>query len=342
MHLGERKMDEVININVENYKDLLKNYIETQDERSLYGVEQVSKALIQKNILPEEIVNLHMQAMEDIYPDLTEDYKHSLNFLLEAMISYGMAHQEFQTLREKQVEYKSEIALAANMQNTLLGSPIPEIKGLDIGVRSVPAHDLNGDYHHFSETADGRLELAIADVIGKGVPAALCMSMIKYAMESYPEENKTPSSILYNLNRVVERNVDPGMFITMLYAQYSPDEKKVIYASAGHEPGFYYNAETESFTEMETKGLVLGVTPETEYQEFEQEMNEGDMAVFFTDGVTEAKDGDRFIETEELLDVIRTYIHLPAQEMVDQVYKYFERLQGFELRDDFTLAVLKK
>ncbi|MFA1822565.1 PP2C family protein-serine/threonine phosphatase [Virgibacillus oceani] len=335
-------MDEVININVENYKDLLRSYIETQDERSLYGVEQVSKALIQNNILPEEIVNLHMRAMEDIYPDLTKDYKHSLNFLLEAMISYGLAHQEFQTLREKQVELKSEIAVAADMQNTLLGSTIPEIEGINIGVRSEPAHDLNGDYHHFSKTSDGRLEFVIADVMGKGVPAALCMSMIKYAMESYPEENKTPRSILYNLNRVVERNVEPGMFITMLYAQYFPEEKKMRYASAGHEPGFYYNAETKSFTEMETKGLILGVSPETRYQEFEQEMNEGDMVVFFTDGVTEAKDGDRFIETEELLDVIRKYIHLTAQELVDQVYKYFERLQGFELRDDFTLAVLKK
>jgi sigma-B regulation protein RsbU (phosphoserine phosphatase) len=335
-------MDEVININVENYKDLLKRYIETQDERSLYGVEQVSKAFIQKNSLPEEFVNVHIQAMEDIYPDLSEDYRHSLNFLLEAMISYGLAHQEYQMLREKQVELKSEIAVAANMQDTLLGSSIPEIKGIDIGIKSVPAHDLNGDYHHFSKTADGRLELAIADVIGKGVPAALCMSMIKYAMESYPEENKAPGSILYNLNRVVERNVDPGMFITMLYAQYSPEENKVKYASAGHEPGFYYDAETKTFTEMETKGLILGVTPEAEYKEFEQEMNKGDMVVFFTDGVTEAKDGDRFIEMGELLDVIRTYIHLPAQEMVDQVYKFLERLQGFELRDDFTLAVLKR
>jgi sigma-B regulation protein RsbU (phosphoserine phosphatase) len=335
-------MDDVININVENYRELLKNYIESQDEKSLYGVEQVSKAFIQKNILPEEIVNLHVQALEDIYPDLSENYRHSLNFLLEAMISYGLAHQEFQMLREKQVELKSEIAVAADMQNTLLGSPIPQIAGLDIGVKSVPAHDLNGDYHYFSKSADDRLELAIADVVGKGVPAALCMSMIKYSMESYPEEKKSPASILYNLNRVVERNVEAGMFITMLYAQYFPEEKKLKYASAGHEPGFYYNAETKLFTELETKGLILGVSEEVTYQEFEQEVNKGDMVIFFTDGVTEAKDGDRFIETEELLDVIRKYIHLPAQEMVDQVYKFFERLQNFELKDDFTLAVLKR
>ena len=335
-------MDDVININVESYKGLLKRYIESQDETSLYGVEQVSKSFIQKNILPEEIVNVHMQAMEDIYPQLSEDYRRSLNFLLEAMISYGLAHQEFQMLREKQVELKSEIAVAANMQNTLLGSPIPEIEGIDIGIRSEPANDMNGDYHHFTKAADGRLELAIADVIGKGVPAALCMSMIKYSMESYPEEQKSPSNVLYNLNRVVEQNVDPGMFITMLYAQYCPLEEKVRYASAGHEPGYYYNAETETFVEMETKGLVLGVTPETKYKEFEQKMRAGDMIIFFTDGVTEAKEGNRFIETEELLDIMRNHIHLPAQEMVDQVYKYFERLQGFELRDDFTLAVLKK
>jgi sigma-B regulation protein RsbU (phosphoserine phosphatase) len=258
------------------------------------------------------------------------------------MIAYGLAHQEFQMLREKQVELKSEMSVAADMQNTFLRSPIPKINGVDIGVKSVPANELNGDYYYFTKGSDGRLEFAVADVMGKGVPAALCMSMIKYSMESYPEEQKSPANVLYNLNRLVERNVDAGMFITMLYAQYCPEGHKLRYASAGHEPGFYYNAETKSFSEMETKGLILGVTPESKYKEFELEINDGDMAIFFTDGLTEAKDGNRFIEIEEILDMIRKHIHLPAQEMVNEVYKCIERLQGFELRDDFTLAVLKK
>ena len=145
-----------------------------------------------------------------------------MNFLLEAMISYGIAHQEIQSLREKQFAIQSEISVAANMQNTLLKTEIPQAKGIDIGAISVPAHQLNGDYYHFVKGKDGTIGLAIADVIGKGIPAALSMSMIKYAIDSYPEESMKPKVILENLNRVVERNVDPNMFITMIYAQYSP------------------------------------------------------------------------------------------------------------------------
>ncbi|MFC2947777.1 PP2C family protein-serine/threonine phosphatase [Virgibacillus sediminis] len=335
-------MDEVVKLDAATYKDLLKHYIQTQDEQSLYGVEQVSKSFIKNHILPEEIVNLHIQALSELYPGLSEEFQHSMDFLLEAMISYGLAHQEIQMLREQQLALKSEISVAASMQETLLGTSKPDVEGLDIGVVSVPAHQMNGDYHHFVKGEDGSIGIAIADVIGKGIPAALCMSMIKYSMDSYPEESMTPEAILKNLNRVVERNVDPSMFITMFYAQYLPELSKLRYASAGHEPGFYYNAETDKFQEIEARGLVLGVSADAGYQQYEQDIKKGDMVILLTDGVTECRDGDRFIEMDEVLDVIRTYSHLPAQEMVTQVYKHFERLQDFQLRDDFTLLILRK
>ncbi|MEN1970543.1 PP2C family protein-serine/threonine phosphatase [Lentibacillus sp. N15] len=333
---------DAVKSDTESYKNLLKHYIETQDEQSLYGAEQISKAFIKNKILPEEIINLHIQALTELYPNLSEEMRASMDFLLEAMISYGLAHQEFQTLREKQLELKSEIGVAAGMQETLLKTNKPIIEGLDIGVVSVPAHQMNGDYHHFIKGKDGSLGIAVADVVGKGVPAALCMSMIKYSMDSLPEEMMEPQAILENLNRVVERNVDPSMFITMFYAQYLPKDSTLRYSSAGHEPGFIYHKKDDRFEEIETKGLVLGVSPDTTYYRYERKIDEGDMVILLTDGVTECRDGDRFIETKEVLDVIKNYAHLPAQDMVDEVYKYFERMQHFELRDDFTLIILQK
>ncbi|WP_337017114.1 PP2C family protein-serine/threonine phosphatase [Oceanobacillus massiliensis] len=335
-------MEDVIGKNAANYKELLRSYMESQDEQALYGVEKVSKAFIQNNILPEEIVNLHIQSMSEVHKDLSDEYKHSMNFLLEAMIFYGLAMQEIPLLKEEKHVLQSEISVAASMQETLLGTTKPSIEGLDIGVISVPAHQMNGDYHHFIKGKDGSLGIAIADVVGKGIPAALCMSMIKYAMDSYPEESMSPQSILRNLNRVVERNVDPSMFITMCYAHYIPSESKLRYSSAGHEPGYYYNAQTDSFHEIEAKGLVLGVSPDTEYKQYEQSINKDDMVILLTDGVTECRDGDRFIDSNEVLGIIREYAHLPAQEMVDSVFKHFERLQDFQLRDDFTLLILRK
>lgn len=335
-------MEETIRKSTIKYQALLKDYIETQDEKALYDLELISKNFIQKNILPEELINLHIQAMENIYPQLMEEYKLSMKFLLEATVFYGLALQEVDYLRQEKNVLTSEISVAANMQKTLLGTEKPEGSGLDIGVVSVPAHQMNGDYHHFTKSSNGTIGIAIADVIGKGIPAALCMSMIKYAMDSYPEATMSPNKVLENLNRVVERNIDSSMFITMCYAHYQPKENKLKLSSAGHEPGYIYRAETGEFEEIRTKGIVLGVMPDAQYREYELNINKNDLIIFLTDGVSECRDGDRFIETEELLEVIRKYIDLPAQELVDSVYQYFERLQDFQLRDDFTLIVLRK
>src|SRR5690625_3744734 len=219
-----------------------------------------------------------------------------MQFLLETMNAYGLYYQEFQVLREEQIKLKSDISVAASMQYTFLATTKPKIEGIDIGVISVPAEQMNGDYHHFVKGKDGSLGIAIADVIGKGVPAALCMSMIKYSMESFASETMNPKTILKNLNRVVEKNVDSSMFITMFYGQYIPSKSIFKYASAGHEPGYFYQADLNKFKEIETKGLVLGVLPNSVYEQYEIKINTGDMIVLLTDGVTECRCGDRFIE----------------------------------------------
>jgi phosphoserine phosphatase RsbU/P len=329
-------------LDARSYTDLLKGYIETRDEQALYGAEQISKSFIKNNISPEEIVNMHIQALLEIYPELTDKIQPTMNFLLEAMMAYGLAHQEYQLLREKQLRIRSEIEVAAGMQSMLLQSEVPKMDELDIGVISVPANQMNGDYHHFVKGKDGTISIAIADIIGKGIPAALSMSMIKYAMDSFPENEMSTNTILASLNRVVERNVDPSMFITMFYAQYNPDTGKFYYSSAGHEPGFFYSDKTKSFKEFEAKGLVLGVNPDTTYMQSELDIEKGDMVILLTDGVTECRKGNVFIERDEVLEVIKTYMHLPAQDIVNHVYRYFEKIQNFQLRDDFTLIILKK
>src|SRR5699024_3279290 len=153
--------------------------------------------------------------------------------------------------------------------------------------------------------------IVIADVIGKGIPAALAMSMIKYSLDSFPDTMRNPSAILENLNRVVERNVDASMFITMFYGLFNVETGVLQFSSAGHEPGFYYCAESDEFFEIEAKGLVLGVSSQAKYRQFEMEMSLGDMVILLTDGVTECRVGERFIERDEVLGVIRKYMHLP-------------------------------
>ncbi len=230
----------------QRYHQLLSRYIAELTETSLYQAQKFSRKTIEHQVPPEEIISIHRKVVKELYPDLPEDVFHSLDFLIEVMIGYGMAYQEHQSLRDIQQELRSEIEIAANVQQTLLGTKIPEEEELDIGAISVPAKQMSGDYYHFVKDKES-INIAIADVIGKGIPAALCMSMIKYAMDSLPEIGIHPSQVLKNLNRVVEQNVDSSMFITMFYANYNTKNHQFTYASAGHEPGFYYSEKEKSF-----------------------------------------------------------------------------------------------
>ena len=257
-------------------------------------------------------------------------------------MGYGLAYREHQSLRTIQQELKSEIEVAANMQQTLLGTQIPDIPSLDIGAISMPAKQMSGDYYHFVKDENGSVSVAIADIIGKGIPAALCMSMIKYSMDSLPGDTHEPSQVLESLNRVVEQNVDPTMFITMFYGMYNTRNHTFYYSSAGHEPGFFYNHETKRFEELYAKGLLLGVDKKAKYRQYERKVEIGDIILLMSDGVTECRTKDGFIEVETLIEYIEKYIHLDAQEIANKVYKELEFLQDFQLRDDFTLIILKR
>lgn len=324
------------------YRDLLVNYIKDESEQALYQGQKFSRKSIEQKISPEDIISLHKSILMDLYPDMPEYVTKSFDILLEVMIGYGFAYREHQSLRHVQQELRSEMEIAANVQQTLLSTDIPKAEGLDIGAISVPAKMMNGDYYHFVHDDDQVINIAIADVIGKGIPAAMCMSMIKYAMDSLPENRNKPSNVLENLNRVVEQNVDPSMFITMFYGAYDVLSHVFHYASAGHEPGLYYHAETKQFSELKTKGLLLGVDKKTKYQQFEKQIYPGDMIVLMSDGVTESRTKEGFIDKEILLGYIRKHMHLDAQDIVRNVYKELEKIQDFQLRDDFTLIIFKR
>lgn len=323
------------------YREILNNYLNELTETALYQGQKFSRKSIEQQIPPEEIISMHRKVLQELFPDIQRDVLTSLDFLLEVMMGYGLAYQEHQSLRDQQFEIKAEIQIAANVQQTLLETSIPTLSSLDVGAVSVPARQMNGDYHRFVQD-DESISIAIADVIGKGIPAALCMSMIKYAMDSLPEARQSPNQVLENLNRVVEQNVDPSMFITMFYGIYHTEKNSLSYASAGHEPGFYYRASTDSFEDLITKGLVLGVDQNIKYIQYEKKIEPGDMIVLLSDGVTESRTEEGFIERSVITDYIRKYKDLPSQQIVENIYRDFEKMQDFQLRDDFTLIILRR
>src|SRR5690625_4746045 len=198
-------MSPIINKYLPAYANLLKEYIEHKNETSLYKVEQMSKSFIENRYSPEEIISLHGQALTSLFPQINQEQKSAMHFLLQAVTYYGVAYQEVESLRDSQDELKSEIALAVSVQQSLLSTIIPCEHLIDIGVISVPASQMNGDYYHFFEGKDGSIGIVVADVVGKGIPAALCMLMIKYALDIFREEMLFPYNIFIYLINVYDR-----------------------------------------------------------------------------------------------------------------------------------------
>lgn len=324
------------------YTKILADYIEEQTERNLYIGQNFIRQLLQKNIAPEEVIHIHKSAVEEIINDFPDELRYAYDFLIEVMIHYGLALSEHKSLLQQQEEMQLELQVATNIQNMILKSTIPNIEGVDVGMISVPARKMSGDYVHFVDDSNKYVGIAVADVVGKGIPAALCMSMVKYGMDSLEHSESEPARVLEVINRIVEKSVDDSMFVSMFYGRYDVETSTFAYGSAGHEPALHYDAATGVYTELEAKGLLLGVLPEGNYQQREIQLNTDDLVIMMTDGVTEIRTNLEMDALEKITSIISEHRHELVQNIVDYVFKELEKLQDFELSDDFTLVILKK
>lgn len=326
----------------QQYRELLEQYLASQDEKVLYFAQQFSRKFIEQEVAPEDLVHLHKDAISTLFPEAPEAFKLSYDFLIEMMIHYGLALREHQSMIKKREELQMEIEIAANMQDTLIKTTLPVMEELDIGYVSEPAKKMSGDYIYFTPHSDRKVSVAVADVIGKGIPAALCMSTIKFGMDSLSEEQSSPHDVLSIINRLVEKSIDDSMFISMYYGMYDESTSIFTYGSAGHEPALLYRAVTDSFHYLESKGLLLGVKQDVQYEEQQVKLEAGDFIAIMTDGVTEIRTSEGFLDEAIIQSYLRQWKDESAQQMSDQLYHALAQLQDFKLHDDFTVAILKK
>ncbi|ARK26221.1 phosphoserine phosphatase [Sporosarcina sp. P37] len=321
---------------------MLENYLRSQGEEDLYLGQQFSRSFIEKNIAPEDVISIHKTSIEELIDDLPADVGVSFDFLIEMMIHYGLALKEHQSLIRKQEAIQTEMDIAVRVQNTLLQTAAPVVEGLEIGWVSRPAKQMNGDYVYFLNDTTHEVCLAVADIIGKGISAAMHMSMVKFGMDSMRYEKRSPSEVLRIINKMVEKSVADSMFISMFYGKYDTDNEIFRYSSAGHEPAIFYRAAADEFSLLESKGLLLGVQEEAEYEERTVHLNNGDFIAIMTDGVTETRTEKGFIELDVIEKLLRDVRSESAQAMVDYLFNELSKMQNYQLHDDFTLVILKK
>ncbi|MHC4697354.1 MAG: PP2C family protein-serine/threonine phosphatase [Planctomycetota bacterium] len=217
----------------------------------------------------------------------------------------------------------------------------PQVARLDFGCVYDPTLQVGGDFYDFIELSNGELGVCIADVVGKGLPAALLMASVRSALRASAKGGLTLEEILAEVNRHMYRDTLVGEFTTVFYGKFSSDGRAFTYCNAGHPAPVVLRG--DDFIELVTGGLVIGVQPGAEYEHETMVLQPEDVLVMMTDGVTEAIsfDGDAY-GRERLLASICRHRSLDAQQLAQQILWDVRRFVGLAHQsDDITIVVAK-
>ena len=222
----------------------------------------------------------------------------------------------------------------------LLPRRLPEVPGFGLAGTSRPVRGVGGDYFDVRELGEGKVALAIGDVIGKGVPAALLMSNLQAAVRAFAAPDLLPAALCEKVNRVVSNNVGVGKFITFFYCLLDVASRRLAYTNAGHTTPIVVRSDGSTIR-LNRGGAALGVTYASDYEQDELELFSGDRVIWFTDGVTEAVNSeDQEFGEERLIDLLAEDRKLSAEELEKKVLARVSEFSGGSFQDDATLIVL--
>ncbi len=215
-----------------------------------------------------------------------------LQVTIERTLRHMVEWREALVSRDKLVVLQNELDVARRMQQSILPTQFP--KGPDYGVygKMEAARNVGGDFFDVLYLGDGRIGLAVADVSDKGVPAALFMMSSRTLLKSTAMSDTGPGEVLRQVNELLEADNEAGMFVTVLYGVYDPSSGELTYANGGHNSPLLVHSDGTSTLLPLTDGIALGIVPDLQYRQHTVTLSPGDMLVFYTDGVTEAMNGE--------------------------------------------------
>lgn len=233
-----------------------------------------------------------------------------------------------------------QVEAAAQIQRRMLPLRAPAMAGLSFGCVYDPTLQVGGDFYDFIELPNGYLGVCIADVVGKGLPAALMMASIRSALRAYAPSAANPFETVAQANQHMAHDTPVSDFATLAYGVLSPDGRNFAYCNAGHVPPLLLRG--ERFTELTAGGLAIGIQPNEIYEQDFVALRTGDLIVMVTDGVTEAMDfQDENFGRQRLLSSIWRHRRLEAQQLAGQIHWDVRRFVGLaEQSDDMTIVVI--
>ena len=280
--------------------------------------------------------------------------------LVADQTSVAIENDELTVELRKKERLDRELEIGAEIQLRLLPRQCPKIADLALAARCQTASRVGGDYYDFipasydqirskrdggSET--GKWSVAIGDVMGKGVPAGLIMTMTRGMLRAEVLNGHSPARILQHLNRVMYADLEnSNRFVTLFYSEYDPKTRILAYSNAAHNPPLLWQAANNKIRRLDTLGMLIGLDADTHYQDAQVQLHPGDMLIYYTDGFTDAanQSGERFDEENLTQKFHWACQHFTDPQLVlDYLFKEVQTFIGEDNRnaDDMTLIVMQ-
>ena len=339
-------------------------YIRFSEESDDAEVESLFRQIADDEKAHKEILESELQALKETQQGQTKRPSYWMQLLekdSDAGLPQNIENKEIQRyllstkrvnkilkeandeLIQQKIRQEHELEIADEIQNSLLPKELPEKSGLEISATNIMASHVGGDYYDCIANKFGQLAFVVADVMGKGIPAALIMTAVRAIWRSNAMMARTPNDILSGLNHAVYADFSgTGRFVTMFTAVYNPNNLTLKYGNSGHNPPLYLSCDSNEFEELDTDGTLIGIMPDSKYYTAERVLNEGDLIVIYTDGIVEAERNEELFGTERLKEVITQNRFCEVKEIRDKIISAVkEYSQGESQSDDITLMVLR-
>lgn len=302
------------------------------------NIQIVSPMLVQGEIRGVLLLGKRLDN-QDYSPDNLQFAKAFGNAVILALENSRLIQEE---IKKKQIE--NEIHLALEIQQNLLPREIPPINGIDIWGITKPAKIVGGDYFDIVKLNENSLLVAIADVSGKGMPAAILMANVQAALKVLSATELRLDDLVNKLNNLVFNNTTPDKFITFFIGKLNLKQKQFSYINAGHNPPVHFEKRINKINLLSKGGLILGLLEgPINYEIGTTEIAKDDVIVLYTDGVTEAtnKEQQEFGE-DRLLCKIKKTLHLNSEQICNAILKEVLDFTGDEEQnDDLTIVSIK-
>jgi sigma-B regulation protein RsbU (phosphoserine phosphatase) len=255
--------------------------------------------------------------------------------------------QEAQAALVEKERLEHELALARDLQHSILPHEFPTLAGFHFAARSQPARQVGGDFYDVILLSGGRVGLVMADVSDKGMPAALYMALTRSLIHAEAKRSPSPRRVLLNVHRLLMEMSQADMFVTAFYGVLNPAEGTLRYARAGQDPPLLFHASSGECRSLAAKGMLLGYLEPVKLEEAEAVLSPGDVLVLYSDGITDAitdaiSQGSDFFGVERLRKTICRAGRLGAQALCHHVFQQVENFcRGAVQYDDMALLVVK-